>query len=273
MAVTIPDRITPETLARLHADLVAIARRGGEIAMNYYRAGADTRARIEWKPGGSPVTEADHAVDSYLAMALPGALALPVHTEERRDSWRGAEGAAFVIDPIDGTRDFIAGGHAWCIVIGVVEAGIPIGGVVHLPASGHVFSAYRGGGAWLDEARLHAPASHRGPLTATGPRVALDAMAKRLGEPIHAASPVPALAHRMLAPLSGHADIALARAGGHDWDIAAADCILREAGAVLLTQDGDAPAYRLRGGEQPPLIAAPMAILDKIRPALLTDRA
>ena len=82
-----------------------------------------------------------------------------------------------------------------------------------------------------------------------------------------------ALAHRVLVPLSGRVDLALANGGGHDWDIVASDCILGEAGAELLTIHGKRPEYRLDGGEHPPLIAGSKVLFEKIRASLLTDTA
>jgi myo-inositol-1(or 4)-monophosphatase len=87
--------------------------------------------------------------------------------------------------------------------------------------------------------------------------------------------PVPriaALAHRVLSPLTGAAEIGAAHAGGHDWDIVASDCILAEAGAALVTIEGEAPRYRLAGGEQPALVAAEAGIIRKMRSSLLTRR-
>lgn len=259
-------------LERLHAALVEIAIKAGRIALRDFRAGGKTTARIDWKDGGSPVTSADHAVDAFLAEALQAAAPLGYHSEERPASWRGdATEAAFVVDPIDGTRNFSEGGEAWCIVIGVIADGQPIAGAVHLPARQETYSAFRGGGAFLNGIRLKSPKTGETPLRVTGPKPLFEKLGPRLGEPLHHAAPVPALAHRLLVPLTGRVDLALANSGGHDWDIVASDCILREAGAELRTLHGKAPDYRLSGGSHPPLMAGSPALMQKIGAALLTD--
>jgi len=257
-------------LARLHEGLVSIAREAGGVALRDYRPDQTTRATINWKDGGSPVTTADLAVDAFLNEALPKLAPLPVHSEERSESWDARTRSAFVIDPIDGTRDFADGGRAWCNVIGVLVAGEPVAGVVYVPATDTTFSAFRGGGAFRDGMRLSLRTEAEPPLAITGPRVALDAFIRRTGLTFRHVAGIPALAHRVLAPLDGRADFALARAGGHDWDIVASDCILREAGARLLTISGQPPRYALAGGEQPPLVAASETLLRKA--GLLNDK-
>lgn len=251
----------PLDLARLHEGLVRVAREAGMIALRDYRPDQHTRATISWKDGGSPVTTADLAVDTFLDEALPKLAPLPVHSEERAESWNPRLRSAFVIDPIDGTRDFADGGRAWCNVIGVLVEGEPVAGVVHMPATNTTFSAFRGGGAFRNGTRLALQEEARSPFAITGPRTAFDAFVRKTGLAFRHVGGIPALAHRVLAPLDGKADFALARAGGHDWDIVASDCILREAGARLLTISGQPPRYALAGGEQPPLVAASETLL------------
>ena len=267
-AATLPD------ITRLRVALVEIAEQAGRVALRDFRAGQRTTATVHAKDGGSPVTSADHAVDAFLAEALRSVAPIAFHSEERPESWRSdLQGEAFVVDPIDGTRDFIRGGEAWCIVIGVISEGRPVAGVVHMPVRRETFSASRGGGAYLNGERLAPVTQLATPLCATGPRPVVEWLGNRLGKTITLAPPVPALAHRVLVPLSGRVDLALANGGGHDWDIVASDCILGEAGAELLTIHGKRPEYRLDGGEHPPLIAGSKVLFEKIRASLLTDTA
>jgi myo-inositol-1(or 4)-monophosphatase len=256
--------LTRPDLQTLHAGLIETACEAGRLALRDYRPGARTVANTNWKDGGSPVTSADLAVDRYLAEALPRLQAFPVHSEERPESWTGDTDAAFVIDPIDGTRDFADGGDAWCIVAGVILKGIPVAGVVHLPARNVTYSAFRGGGAFRNRTPLTHTGAPSSPLCVTGPRPVAEVLARRSGLAFTHAMPVPALAHRVLVPIGGEVDLALARAGGHDWDIVASDCILREAGCALLTLGGDVPAYGLKGTKQPALVAGATALIEKL---------
>ena len=91
------------------------ALRGGAIALDYFRPGAKTSARIDSKEGGSPVTEADHAVDAFLAVELMRALPQAGWlSEETVDNpARLACDLAFIVDPIDGTRAFMTGDARW----------------------------------------------------------------------------------------------------------------------------------------------------------------
>jgi myo-inositol-1(or 4)-monophosphatase len=262
------------SLEALHAGLIGIAEDAGRVALQDFEAGRRTTAAVHSKAGGSPVTSADHAVDAYLAQTLPGLAALDYHSEERPESWTGARGTpAFVVDPIDGTRNFVEGGDAWCIVIGVIAEGVPLAGVVHLPARGETYSGFRGGGAFLDGKALAFPPALPGSLRITGPRPIAEQLGRTHGLALTTARPVPALAHRVLVPLRDGAELAVANPGGHDWDIVASDCILTEAGGTLLTLEGQRPVYRLDGGGHPPLIAGSRALLAKIGLSHLTNPA
>lgn len=258
--------------------MLDIAHKAGEIALRDFRPGFRTRAQVTSKEGGSPVTSADHAVDAYLQSALPAVAPLAYHSEEQPEFWHKQDRArddiphaAFVVDPIDGTRNFVEGGDAWCIVIGVLAKGHPAAGVVYMPARRETFSAFRGGGAFHNGIRLAGQPAATTPLRATGPRPMVEWLGLRLDQPLVQTAPVPALAHRMLKPLTGYADLALANAGGHDWDIVASASILSEAGAALITVEGTPPVYRLDGGGHPRLIAGSQALCKKIGASLLTD--
>lgn len=262
-------------LAPLHAALIEAVQAGGERAMADYVPGGQTRARVEWKAGGSPVTSADLAVDEMLRARLADSHpAIRWHSEEDPDSWRGRDALplAFVIDPIDGTRDFVNGGQDWCISLGVLVEGKPVAGAIHLPARGETVSAYAGGGAWRNGQRL-APRSLAQPPGVNGPKPAFEAFCARHGVEMRHLGSTPALAHRLLAPATGAADVALARAGGHDWDIVAASAILHEIGAAVLTVSGECVKFDLAGGEHAPLMAASLILFDNIRAFDLTDRA
>lgn len=261
-------------LPALHAHLLEVVGRASALALASYRPGHRTGAEVFWKDGGSPVTAADLAVDAFLAQALPQGHALAYHSEEQPASWQGAGQPAYVVDPIDGTRNFIEGGDAWCLVVGVVAEGQPVAGAIAVPARNQVFSGYRGGGAWCNGQTLSTVAAPApGPLRATGPRPLFDELARQLETTLVPATPVPALAHRLLAPVKAEAELALARGGGHDWDIAAAHAILRECGGDLARIDGVAIEYRLNGAMLPPMVAGHAGYLEKIRSSLLTDPA
>ena len=255
-------------IAGLVADLDDSVREAGRLAMTAFAPQAQTRAEIFWKAGGSPVTAMDHAVDALIAARIDALNAaghpaghLSLHSEERPDSWTGdAGGLTIVLDPIDGTRAFASGGDDWCIALGLLRAGEPVGGIIHVPVRDEFYVASRGHGAFINGNRVTIEGGHR-PIRATGPRGTLDQVSPLLRLPIEAARPISALAYRLVRPLAGDLDLALARSGSHDWDLVAADCILREAGGALLTGNGEAARYSLTGAAQPALFGGARALL------------
>ncbi|NMG39375.1 3'(2'),5'-bisphosphate nucleotidase CysQ [Chelativorans sp. ZYF759] len=207
--------------------------------MRYYR-----RDPSVWmKVGDSPVSEADIAVDTFLREAL--LKARPDYgwlSEETLDArTNGQSGRAFVVDPIDGTRAFIEGRKTWCVSVAIVEDGRPIAGVLDCPAREERFWAVRGRGAWKNGEVLGV-LPPRGPARITGPKELVDRLGMAPGE-IDRAPYVPSLAYRIAMVASGRLDASFVRPNSHDWDLAAADLILAEAGGSLLTREGRPPLY------------------------------
>lgn len=220
-------------------DLIAAAARdSAAIAMGYFRADP----RVWMKDGQSPVSEADLAVDRRLREIL--AAARPDYgwlSEETADSpERLTKRRTFVVDPIDGTRAFLSGSRQWCVSVAVVEDGRTIAGVLDAPAKGEIYRACRGGGAWLADRRL-AVAPYRRPLRVAGPKALIDRAETATGQTFDRAGYVPSLALRLAYVASGDIDAALVKVNSHDWDIAAADLLLEQAGGTLLNPAGDRP--------------------------------
>ena len=131
-----------------------IARQAGELALKIRKGDIG----IESKPDESPVTIADKACEKLIVEQLqkhfPGDGLLG---EEGADV-ASANGRRWIIDPIDGTRDFIRGTRAWSVLIGMEENGQVVAGHAYFPATGEMFSAAKGMGAWWDGARAHCSA-------------------------------------------------------------------------------------------------------------------
>lgn len=234
--------------------LTIAAREAGRIAFSFFKR--DPKA---WtKDGNSPVTEADIAVDRYLFEVLTGAR--PDYgwlSEETADtSLRLQRRRVFVVDPIDGTRGFIAGKPDWCVSVAVVEDSLPVVGVLDVPAHGEFFAAVASEGAILNGmpifasgretlkgARMSGPTRHLRAFGAEG----LD-----LAERRH----TPSLAYRFALVAAGRLDIASATPDANDWDLAAADLLVHEAGAVLGDLTGAGLRYNRPEPRHPALIAA-----------------
>jgi len=235
----------------------------GKLALAYYRPGATTVAGIFHKSGGSPVTEADQIVDRYLAQELP-----PLSPEAGWLSEESEDSAArlsreriFIVDPIDGTRGFMRGHSGWAIAVALVENGRPVLGIVHAPALGATYIAVQGAGARLNGEII--TVSKTAALTSGAIIAAPGSLAERLrqtGLEFELQPRIPSLALRIANVASGALDAGFASANARDWDIAAADLILHEAGGLLTTLDGSEICYNSAETSHGPLIAAPARI-------------
>jgi myo-inositol-1(or 4)-monophosphatase len=247
----------------------------GELALAFFRPGAKTSATVSKKNGGSPVTEADHAVNRFLEERLrgllPGAAWL---SEESTDSAeRVGRDLLLIVDPIDGTRGFAAGERAWAVAVAVVYKQRPVIGVVHAPALGETYVAVKNAGA-----RLNGQA-----IQCTG-RDALDASALVAG-PLSMASElrgvglqfdllpkISSLALRIAKVGSGALDAGLVSANSNDWDLAAADLVVSEAGGRLTNLIGRELLYNRTGTQHGELLAGPSPILNQISAAFVEAR-
>ena len=216
------------------------ARDAGKIAMRFFGAKNDVWS----KHGNSPVSEADYAVDAYLKEVLlqarPDYGWLSEETEDNADRLQARH--LFVVDPIDGTRGFLEGRSEWCVSIGIVVENQPVAGVLECPALDEHFTAVQSGGAFLNGSRL--PLLRGDTLkTLTGSRKLNEIMETQIGNRFSVTPFVPSLAYRVAMVAGNRLDGALARPGAHDWDLAAADIILREAGGLLTDLEGKERLY------------------------------
>lgn len=249
----------PAELMRGLADAVA---ESGALALKMFRDGVRT-----WtKQNDSPVSEADLAVDARLYERLrplaPEAGWLSEETADAPD--RLARSRLWIVDPIDGTRAFIAGLPDWTIVAALVERGRPVAAAIFAPATGELFLATAGGGATRNGVALALPAK----TSLDGARIAGSrSIVERIAHKYSVLQlpRIHSLALRLVRVATGEADAALAAAHAHDWDIAAADLVVREAGGLLTEFDGGVPQYN----RPVPLHGALAAAGRALHPALL----
>jgi myo-inositol-1(or 4)-monophosphatase len=232
-------------LAALAEAVSAIARRAGALALPYFRVGEQTAARLWYKGQSSPVTEADIALDTFLKNELltlfPDAGWLSEETADNPE--RLDRHHVWVVDPIDGTRAFASGHPDWAISIALVTDGVPVLGVLHAPIHEHLYEARINAGARRDGEQLVLSGDNpRLPARVAGPKPLVDRFARGTG-PIEHLPKVPSLALRLARVAEGSIDVGLVSANAQDWDIAAADLILREAGGLLTDLAGAQPVY------------------------------
>lgn len=240
--------------------LVLAAREAGALALEYFRPGGRTSAKVTPKAGGSPVTDADLAADSLLKSRLREALpeAGWLSEESVDDFERLACRSLIIVDPIDGTRAFVIGDPRWAVSAALIVYERPIAGVVHAPALNETYAAARGEGATFNGEPL-APLAVWPPRVAAGPKPIVQAMAARLDFSVEITPRVPALAYRLALAARGSVDFAVAAENSHDWDVAAADILLEEAGAGLIDASGERLRYNARQVRRGALLAAPDA--------------
>jgi myo-inositol-1(or 4)-monophosphatase len=250
------------TLAHINSLTPAVAdlaREAGELALRFFQEGAATSARRWTKERGSPVTEADIAVDTFLEerllRMLPEAGWLSEETADRPD--RISRSLVWIVDPIDGTRAFMTGNPDWSIAIGLLLNGRLTLGVVHAPAHGMLYEAAAGAGAFRKGARLQVSSRPSlGGARVTGPKPLIDQLARNSG-PIERVARIPSLALRLARVAEGSVDVGLVSADARDWDLAAADLILSEAGGRVTALDGKPLVYNRPEPIHGELAAAP----------------
>ncbi|HYA81257.1 MAG TPA: 3'(2'),5'-bisphosphate nucleotidase CysQ [Methylocystis sp.] len=255
---------SPTESVDLSPRLEALVRKAGDIAMAYFRPGERTSAHVTYKSGGSPVTEADFAVDRFLREGI-AALAPQIGwlSEETADS---AERLSLpeiaIVDPIDGTTAFVRGDARWAVSLALVEKGRPVAGVVHAPALERTFTASAGRGAYLngEPIRVSARTALEGARVVAPGSLATTLEKSRYGFAIAPRSP--SLALRLVEVARGADDLVFAGPNSRDWDIAAADVILREAGGALFEMSGGPLVYNRASSRREGLVAAPVALID-----------
>jgi len=128
---------------------VEAARAAGEIALKYYRRGFE----VTLKPDLTPVTQADREAEQVIVEVL--GRAFPDHGFLGEEfGQQGPRDVCWIIDPIDGTRNFVRRVPVWATLIGLEEHGEITVGVIHNPVTGELYSARRGGGAFLNGERI-----------------------------------------------------------------------------------------------------------------------
>lgn len=237
---TPPLPIVPDFLPAIRESCVE----AGEIALDLFRPGAQTAAKTWSKSGGSPVTEADIGVDTFLRIRLsvlmPEAAWLSEETVD--DALRLSRRFVWVVDPIDGTRAYMGGSPDWAVCVALLDQGVPVLGVVHAPACKATYTATLGRGAFRNDAAI-ATSKLTGITDAriAGPKPMLDALARL--EDFQQVEKIPSLALRLARIADATIDAGLISPDARDWDLAAADLILREAGGQLNGADGQAASY------------------------------
>ena len=238
------------------------ARAAGDIIAGLYRGDYTVRE----KSRGNPVTTADlganRAIREILAARFSGDAWLS--EEDADDPRRLDRGRVWIVDPLDGTREFIRGIPEFCVSIGLAVDGVPVLGVICHPLRGELFSAVRGGGAHLNGEPLRVSR----PENAERPRLLISRAEprKRLAELERefALEPMGSIAYRLAAVAHGRADATLTFRRVKEWDVCAGVVIVEEAGGRTMTGCGERPVFNQRQPVLQQLVAGSEAINARI---------
>ena len=236
--------------APLLDDMAEAAQEAGEAILQVVRRGFE----VEAKKDSSPVTEADRAAEliilAALARAAPG---VPIIAEEEVAAGRiPAHGDTyFLVDPLDGTKEFVRGGTDYTVNIGLIEAGVPKLGVVFAPASARLHGGCVGSGAWLSEGtgrRTIQTRARGSELTAVASKSHLNqATVDYLQEAVGTCDFVAVGSSlKFCIVAEGAADIYPRASPTSEWDTAAGHAVLLAAGGIVHGPDGTPLGYGKR---------------------------
>ena len=225
-----------------YARLEAIVREAGALALARW-PGHGHVPQVWDKTPDNPVSEADLAVDTFLkaelGALLPAAGWLSEETADHPD--RLDRSLCWVVDPIDGTRDFVRGRDGWCVSVALVSAGRTLIGALDAPAREEFWIATAGRGALRNGTPLRA--SRR--ATLPGARVPADILPK-IDQDLTVVEKPNSIALRIAMVAADEADLLATLRWGYEWDIAAACLIAREAGAAVSDAFGQAFDFNKR---------------------------
>jgi myo-inositol-1(or 4)-monophosphatase len=249
------DADTAEKVTARDAALLAeTVREAGALAKAMFRTELN-----QWTKGASsPVSEADIAVNDLLEARLRGAT--PdygwLSEESADDATRLSRRLTWVVDPIDGTRNYLNGNDEWCVSVALVEDASPVLAAVFAPVSDEFFFAVRGQGTTLNGIKVHAAGGTALDFARmAGPKPMVERLNTRGGD-IKLHPRIGSLALRICRVANGGLDAAFAGGASHDWDLAAADLIVQEADGRMSDLSGDPILYNRREVTHGVLVAA-----------------
>jgi len=243
-----------DILTRDAALLTDTVREAGALALSLF----GTELKNWTKGASSPVSEADIRVNDLLESRLRAAT--PdygwLSEESVDDEARLEKQLVWIVDPIDGTRGYLAGREDWCVSVALVENGSALLAAVFAPASDEFFFAMRGQGAVRNAVPVLATSGTELDFSrVAGPKPLVERLSRQTGE-IILHPRIGSLALRLCRVAQGSLDAAFAGGQSRDWDLAAANLIVQEANGNMTALSGDAILYNRREVTHGVLVAA-----------------
>ncbi len=220
-----------------------------------------------FKSAGDPVTEADTRVNDALRECLPRADEGWLSEETVDDPARLERERVWIVDPLDGTREFVAGIPEWCVSVGLIEAGRAVAGGICNPTTGQTILGSVEGGVFLNGS----PCRTRTADSLTDCEVLASRSEVKRGEWKRFDSagfrvrPMGSVAYKLSLVAAGLSDATWTLVPKHEWDVAAGAALVRAAGGVVWIPGGAEPIFNQRSPKLTGLIAAPASLEGPIR--------
>jgi myo-inositol-1(or 4)-monophosphatase len=223
--------------------VIAAIQHAAALAMDKWRAGGAPDTKVWEKSKGNPVSEIDLAVDALLKARLLAILPEAGWLSEETADHPARLGRRFVwvVDPIDGTRDYVGGRSGWCVSVALVDDGLPVFAVMAAPAQDKLWVATAGEGVTCNDERLYGSTR----TDFIGSRVPADDLPKLDRDLVTVTKPN-SIAMRMTMVACDRADLVATLRWGNEWDIAAANLVAQEAGALVTDALGKPIVYNKR---------------------------
>ena len=227
------------------------------------------------KDRGDPLTDADLAVNRVLHETLPRPGEGWLSEETRDDADRLGRARVWVVDPIDGTQEFVQGIPEWCVSIGLVEDGVPVAGGIMNPATGETVVGAVGHGVTLNGRRAVVsarPTLEGAVVLASRSETNRGEWDRYTGAPFEV-RPCGSVAYKLGLVAAGVVDLTWTLVPKSEWDVAAGAALVRAAGGRVLLSDGSERGFNLADTRLPDFLAGPPHLLDQLRAGWLASES
>jgi myo-inositol-1(or 4)-monophosphatase len=243
---------------------IKAAKDAGDVILKYYKSKYEIRDKSYHNPVTTADKEADETIKKILLDNFPNYGWLSEETVDSNE--RLLKEKIWVVDPLDGTKEFIEGIPNFVVSIGLVQDGVPILGVLYNPVTKELFSASKGKGAFLNNKSISCSAKKR-----TEEMKILNSRSEtRQGlwgsykDKFKILEPIGSVAYKLGLIAAAKADVFASLRPKNEWDICAGNCIINESGGKLIDLNGNQRKYNLKNTLiKPGLIAGDIKAVDK----------
>ena len=240
------------------------AQKAGNVILKYYKSKYDIKDKSYHNPVTTADKEADKTIKQILMNDFPNYGWLSEETIDSKE--RLLKEKVWVVDPLDGTKEFIEGIPNFVVSIGLVKYGVPILGILYNPVTKELFSASKGRGAFLNNKRINCRSKEK-----TEEMIILNSRSEtRHGlwdaykDKFKLLKPIGSVAYKLGLTAAAKADVFASLRPKNEWDICAGNCIINESGGKLIDLNGNQRKYNLdKTLIEPGLIAGNIEAVDK----------